>query len=64
MLIHCSYLQVKTRKAEETSSGNWSQTQQKALENALAKYPKGGAGDRWQKIANTVPGKTKVRSVL
>lgn len=50
---------VKTRKAEESSSGNWSQTQQKALENALAKHPKGGAGDRWQKIANTVPGKTK-----
>ncbi|XP_022820077.1 dnaJ homolog subfamily C member 1 [Spodoptera litura] len=50
---------VKTRKAEETSSGNWSQTQQKALEAALAKYPKGGAGDRWQKIANAVPGKTK-----
>nr|XP_021180968.2 dnaJ homolog subfamily C member 1 [Helicoverpa armigera] len=50
---------VKTRKAEETSSGNWSQTQQKALETALAKFPKGGAGDRWQKIANAVPGKTK-----
>lgn len=50
---------VKTRKAEEVSAGNWSQTQQKALENALAKYPKGGAGDRWQKIASTVPGKTK-----
>ncbi|CAG5051114.1 unnamed protein product [Parnassius apollo] len=50
---------VKTRKTEETSAGNWSQTQQKALETALAKYPKGGAGDRWQKIANSVPGKTK-----
>ncbi|CAH0604967.1 unnamed protein product [Chrysodeixis includens] len=50
---------VKTRKAEETSSGNWSQTQQKALEAALAKHPKGGAGDRWGKIAAAVPGKTK-----
>ncbi|XP_052757478.1 uncharacterized protein F54F2.9 [Galleria mellonella] len=50
---------VKTRKTEETSGGNWSQSQQKALESALAKHPKGGAGDRWQKIANSVPGKTK-----
>lgn len=50
---------VKTRKAEEVSAGNWSQSQQKALESALAKHPKGGAGDRWQKIANSVPGKTK-----
>ncbi|XP_041977620.1 dnaJ homolog subfamily C member 1 [Aricia agestis] len=50
---------VKTRKTEETSGGNWAQSQQKALEAALAKYPKGGAGDRWQKIAAAVPGKTK-----
>ncbi|CAH2086057.1 unnamed protein product [Euphydryas editha] len=50
---------VKTRKAEETSGGNWTQTQQKALEAALAKSPKGSSGDRWQKIANAVPGKTK-----
>ncbi|XP_047988633.1 uncharacterized protein F54F2.9 [Leguminivora glycinivorella] len=50
---------VKTRKTEEVSSGNWSQQQQKALEAALAKHPKGGAGDRWQKIAAAVPGKTK-----
>lgn len=56
-------LKVKTRKTEDvsaSSASNWSQNQQKALENALAKYPKGGAGDRWQKIANNVPGKTKV----
>ncbi|CAH2073183.1 unnamed protein product, partial [Iphiclides podalirius] len=50
---------VKTRKTEEVSGGNWSQSQQKALELALAKYPKGGVGDRWQKIASSVPGKTK-----
>ncbi|XP_045491741.1 uncharacterized protein F54F2.9 [Colias croceus] len=53
---------VKTRKAEDivaSSVSNWSQTQQKALESALAKYPKGGAGDRWAKIANSVPGKSK-----
>ncbi|CAH0722009.1 unnamed protein product, partial [Brenthis ino] len=50
---------VKTRKSEETSGGNWSQPQQRALEAALAKYPKGAHSDRWQKIANNVPGKTK-----
>lgn len=37
----------------------WTQEQQKLLENAIVKYPKTTAGDRWQKIANTVPGKTK-----
>lgn len=51
---------MKTRKTEEVSGGNWSQAQQKALEAALAKHPKGGAGDRWQKIASSVPGKSKV----
>ncbi|XP_049867507.1 dnaJ homolog subfamily C member 1 [Pectinophora gossypiella] len=50
---------VKTRKTEESSGGSWSQAQQAALETALAKHPKGGAGDRWQKIAGAVPGKTK-----
>lgn len=37
----------------------WSQDQQKQLENAIVQYTKSTAGDRWQKIANTVPGKTK-----
>lgn len=37
----------------------WSQEQQKLLEMAIVKYPKTSAGDRWQKIGNTVPGKTK-----
>ncbi|KAL7028617.1 hypothetical protein ACKWTF_005926 [Chironomus riparius] len=38
---------------------NWSQEQQKALEAAIQKYPKRGNEDRWSKIANSVPGKTK-----
>lgn len=38
---------------------SWSQEQQKLLETAIVKYPKTTVGDRWQKIANTVPGKTK-----
>lgn len=37
----------------------WTQEQQKAMENALAKYPK-GCIDRWDCIAECVPGKTKV----
>lgn len=37
----------------------WSQDEQKLLENAIVKYPKTTAGDRWQKIANSVPGRTK-----
>lgn len=43
----------------ENSDKLWSQEQQELLETALSKYPKTTAGDRWQKIANTVPGKTK-----
>ncbi|XP_059612828.1 uncharacterized protein LOC132259281 [Phlebotomus argentipes] len=38
---------------------NWSQQQQQALEVAIVKYPKGGVGDRWQKIANCVQGKNR-----
>ncbi|KAL4707452.1 hypothetical protein ACJJTC_008637, partial [Scirpophaga incertulas] len=51
---------VKTRKAEETSAGSWSQSQQRALEAALARHPKGGAGgERWARVAAAVPGKSK-----
>lgn len=42
------------------NSPGWTQEQQKALEAAIQKYPKRGtADDRWVKIANNVPGKTK-----
>lgn len=37
----------------------WSQDEQKLLENAIVSYPKTTVGDRWQKIANSVPGRTK-----
>lgn len=52
---------TKTRAAEAPlpAASEWSQPQQKALENALTKFPKGGSGDRWEKIAKCVPGKTK-----
>lgn len=38
----------------------WSQEQQRALEAALIKYPKGITIDRWEKIANCIEGKNKV----
>ncbi|XP_055615683.1 uncharacterized protein F54F2.9 [Toxorhynchites rutilus septentrionalis] len=56
-------LKVKTKKPEQGAAAeantNWSQTQQAALESAIQKYPKSGSSDRWQKIANSVPGKSK-----
>lgn len=47
--------------AEDKSSSEvgWSQEEQKLLESAIVNYPKTTAGDRWQKIANSVPGRTK-----
>ncbi|XP_001354998.3 dnaJ homolog subfamily C member 1 [Drosophila pseudoobscura] len=38
---------------------NWTQEQQRALEAAIVKNRKAASGDRWQKIANSVPEKTK-----
>ncbi|XP_054262299.1 uncharacterized protein F54F2.9-like [Macrosteles quadrilineatus] len=58
---------VKTKggKVKEQETGStWSQVQQKALEAALAKFPKGAASDRWEKIAKCVPGKTKEECML
>jgi len=52
---------VKTRSENTVSTAEWSQEQQRALEAALTKYPKGVSVDRWEKIANCVEGKTKVR---
>ena len=47
--------------AEEPVDGSigWNQKQQKALETALAQYPKGSL-ERWERIAKVVPDKTKV----
>ncbi|XP_068159948.1 uncharacterized protein F54F2.9 [Drosophila tropicalis] len=64
-------VQEKTKvKSTSSSSGsgeksmlipetNWTQEQQRALEAAIVKYRKTTGGDRWQKIANSVPEKTK-----
>lgn len=53
---------VKTRAIEnlETDENVWTQIQQKALENALVKFPKGSTENRWEKISKCVPNKTKV----
>jgi len=48
-----------TANEAQNSEKNWTQEQQKALEAAIQKYPKRGNEDRWSKIANSVPGKTK-----
>lgn len=53
---------IKTKSADvdtATAEKVWTQEQQKALEAAIQKYPKGGNEDRWSKIANSVPGKNK-----
>ncbi|KAF5301209.1 hypothetical protein FQA39_LY10795 [Lamprigera yunnana] len=47
----------------DESQSSWSQEQQKALENALARYPK-GVLDRWDCIAEHVSGKTKEQCIL
>lgn len=50
---------VKTRTENVDNSTEWSQEQQRALESALIKYPKGASIDRWEKISSCVTGKTK-----
>ncbi|XP_050093786.1 uncharacterized protein F54F2.9 [Anopheles aquasalis] len=54
---------TKTRDSAGASVGelssSWTQQQQQALEAAIQRYPKSTSTDRWQKIANNVPGKTK-----
>nr|CAG4650407.1 EOG090X0BHG [Sida crystallina] len=52
-------------QGEELPSGStgWSQKQQKALEVALAAYPKGSL-ERWERIAKAVPEKTKEDCML
>ncbi|XP_050068477.1 uncharacterized protein F54F2.9 [Anopheles maculipalpis] len=58
-------VKTKTRDSgpNETATSNWTQQQQQALEVAIQKYPKSANYDRWQKIANSVPGKSKEECV-
>ncbi|KAI8122676.1 hypothetical protein FF38_01084 [Lucilia cuprina] len=56
----------KTRKEKNIiiPETNWSQEQQKALEAAIVKYRKTAGSDRWQKIANCVPDKSKEECLI
>lgn len=53
-----------SEEVESKKNSSWTQAQQKALEMALMKYSKKTVADRWEKIANCVPGKTKVNVSL
>lgn len=55
-------LQLKAKRPNNpiiVPETTWTQEQQQLLELAIVKYPKTTAGDRWAKIANSIPGKTK-----
>lgn len=54
---------VKVDEQTEESAKKWSQQQQKALEEALAKFPK-GCNDRWDRIGEYVPDKNKVSKLI
>nr|CAH7761670.1 unnamed protein product [Callosobruchus chinensis] len=60
-------LKVKQKTKKEVDTGdevkNWSQLQQKAFEDALAKFPK-GCTDRWDRIAEHVPEKNKEECMM
>ena len=49
-------------EAATVEADPWSQPQQKALEGALVQFPK-GTTERWERIANKVPGKTKEQCI-
>ena len=49
---------ASTEASAASAEDAWSQGQQKALESALIQFPKGST-ERWERIANKVPGKTK-----
>lgn len=65
-IIQESVIKVKTKKENEIQipETTWSQEQQQALESAIVKFPKTGAGDRWDKISKSVPNKTKEECLL
>ncbi|XP_019161534.1 PREDICTED: transcription factor DIVARICATA-like [Ipomoea nil] len=54
-----SYLSNSSWIVEESKSTKWTPAENKAFENALALYDK-DTPDRWEKVAEMVPGKTVV----
>lgn len=56
--VACSVDRIgKMVKEEESCCSVWTREQEKAFENALATHPE-DCGDRWEKIAAGVPGKS------
>ena len=53
--VHTNNAGVTTTAATNV----WTQNQQKIFEWALSTYPK-GTSERWEKIADEIPGKSKV----
>lgn len=68
IIIDATKNKIKTKRPPEAQlvlpETTWSQEQQKLLELAIVKYPKTIVTDRWQKIANSVPGKTKEECLI
>lgn len=65
MMIGTAQLRPKSpeEKADNAPSVpdplQWTQSQQRLLESAMVRFPRGSA-DRWDRVAELVPGKTKV----
>ena len=55
--------EVVNGNSEEIQSGSWTQLQQKIFEKALALFPK-GTSERFCKVAEQVPGKSKVSIII
>lgn len=60
-------MKVKPQETDENCDNGedrlaWTQTQQRALEVALATFPK-GTDERWERIAESIPGKSKVKTL-
>lgn len=68
IIIEATRNKIKTKRPPEAQlvlpETTWSQEQQKLLELAIVKYPKTIVTDRWQKISNSVPGKTKEECLI
>ncbi|KHG02459.1 Transcription factor MYB1R1 [Gossypium arboreum] len=57
ILSPASYLSSRNWFGEESKSTKWTSAENKMFENALAVYDK-DTPDRWQKVAEMIPGKT------
>ncbi|XP_044223528.1 dnaJ homolog subfamily C member 1 [Thunnus albacares] len=54
---------AEEEEAEPQDHTTWTQSQQKLLELALQQFPR-GTGERWDRIAKVVPGKTKEECMI